>query len=509
MIGDIPMRQQNSMKNFFTSLFPFIILMFIGFWKVSVWQRDLGNDIFALNQLFFQIFAYLSLAEAGVGALVQNVYYKLLIDKKNDEINIYYTLSKRMLRWISLIILVLGVAVSFFLNYLTNNQLSLTYMQVVFLLFLVKNLVDYFMFSPRFVLQADQKIYKINVVMNFYKIVESLAEVLLIMYGWDYVTVLIVTIFIRILTNVMVNKVIFKEYSWLKEVKETGNYKITGMAYALNNKFIGAAQDSTDILLISAFLSPLAVTIYSSYKYITKYLLDFIYLFASSIMASVGNLIYEEENERSFLVFEEIIILFYFVATFLGTTLLYVMNNFISIWVGADKVLDGLSFLLIILFFFNTVTRRPYYLMRDVLVLYKDTQTVSIIEVVINIILSVILVKLLGLKGILIAVVVSSMLLTFWYYPYIIYKNVYAKGWFHDLLRYSICLSMVLIIGYFSQIYLSNFIKTTSMISWFIHAGIYSALLICLLTVLFYAIFPSFRRLTIKGKNMIINKFIN
>ena len=67
------MRKENSIKNFITSAAPFVILVFLGFWKVNVWQKTFSEDVYALNQLFFQIFAYLSLAEAGIGAIVQNI----------------------------------------------------------------------------------------------------------------------------------------------------------------------------------------------------------------------------------------------------------------------------------------------------------------------------------------------------------------------------------------------------------------------------------------------------
>ena len=92
------MRKLNSLKNFITSTIPFIVLIFLGFWKVNVWQNTLDADIYAINQLFFQIFAYLSLAEAGIGALVLKEYYRLFVEKNKDEICIYYTLSKKMLQ---------------------------------------------------------------------------------------------------------------------------------------------------------------------------------------------------------------------------------------------------------------------------------------------------------------------------------------------------------------------------------------------------------------------------
>ncbi len=74
-------RRKNSIKNFITIYPPFIILAVLGFAKIKIFLHFLGNDIYAMNQLFFQIFMYLSLLEAGFGALITQKYYKFLAKK--------------------------------------------------------------------------------------------------------------------------------------------------------------------------------------------------------------------------------------------------------------------------------------------------------------------------------------------------------------------------------------------------------------------------------------------
>ena len=109
------MRTKNSLLNFLTSIVPFVVFVALGFLKIRVWQSSLDENIYALNQLFFQLFAYLSIAEAGIGALVQKEYYKLLIDEDHDMICKYYTVSKKMLRTVCYVIMAAGLILSFFL----------------------------------------------------------------------------------------------------------------------------------------------------------------------------------------------------------------------------------------------------------------------------------------------------------------------------------------------------------------------------------------------------------
>ena len=89
------MRTKNSFFNLITSIIPFTVFVILGFLKVKVWQAKMDENIYALNQLFFQLFAYLSIAEAGIGAIIQKKYYSLLIDKDTESICKYYTLSKK------------------------------------------------------------------------------------------------------------------------------------------------------------------------------------------------------------------------------------------------------------------------------------------------------------------------------------------------------------------------------------------------------------------------------
>ena len=499
------MRKLSSFKNFITSTVPFIILIFIGFWKVNIWQNTLDQDIYALNQLFFQIFAYLSLAEAGVGALVQKEYYKLFITDDREKICIFYTLSRKMLRVACYIIIVVGSIVSFFIPMMAKgNNLTSAYMQKIFMLFLGKSLVDYFMFSPRFVLQADQKLYKINIQMNAYKILEGIMEVIFIMKGMKYEHVLILVFFLRILMNYHINKLVFKEYPWLKTVKDTKELKITGMRSVFIYKVVSVIYENVDILLVSSFVNPLSVIIYSNYKYITKYLTDLLYLIGNSITASLGNLLYTVRDENTYHTYEMISTMFYFIAAFLTVVLGFCMNSFISIWVGADKLFDPVSFVCVLFLFFHGIVRRPQYILKDIFALYKELQMISIIESVLNLILSFLFVHSYGIRGVLVATVISTLSTNFWYFPTYLYRKIFDKRPWLDFIKYLSVEGMVVLIIAISYKFIPH-ISTGGYIIWFVQSCIYSLSALIVLLVLFSVMFKSFRRLLVQATEMLLS----
>lgn len=497
------MRKSNSLKNFITSTVPFIILIVLGFWKVNVWQNTLDEDVYALNQLFFQIFAYLSLAEAGIGALVQKEYYKLFVDMDTEMIRIYFTQSKKMLRKVCAIIMAAGVLVSFFLPALANdNELSLRYMQEIFILFLISSLVEYFMFSPRFVLQADQKLYKINVQMNIYKIAEAVIGTLMIMFGTSYEAVLVATIIIRIVMNLHINRIIYKEYPWLKPVKDTKGIRIRGMQHVLLYKVVSVIYENVDMVLISAFVNPLAVIIYSNYKYITKYLSDLMFQVSTSITSSMGNLLNTERDDHSFYTYEMINTMFYFVGCFLTVALGYCINSFIVVWVGDGKLFDPVSLACILFTLYHNVVRRSQYMLKDIFALYKELQLVSIAEAVLNTVLSLALVMRFGISGVLVATVVSTMLTNFWYFPKYLYREIFNKGPWLDLAKYLCVLAWAAIIVVLSNWFLPA-IPDSGYVSWFVGSCIYSLGVLAVLFALFFAVFRSFRRLVAQSMEML------
>lgn len=495
------MRTKNSLFNLITSIVPFAVFVVLGFFRVKVWQSNMDENIYALNQLFFQLFAYLSIAEAGIGSLIQKKYYTLLIDEDRETICKYYTLSKRMLRRVCYTILIAGIVLSFFLPYLAKgNTLSAFYMQEVFILFLVKSLVEYFMFSPRFLLTADQKLYKMNLQNYGYKIAETIMEIALIYFGVSYLLVLCFSIVLRIVMNLHLNRIVFREYPWLKNAVPDENMKLSGMSHILVFKVVSAIQENIGALLISAFINPISVIIYTNYKYITKYLNDFIYQSGIAIMASLGNLINQkDEKERTFDTFQQITTMYYFIATFLTLALAFCINPFISIWVGENKIFDNISLLCLLFVFFHNIARRPLYILKDVLVLYKELQVNSVIEAVVTIVLSFVFLKLnMGIKGILIAAAVSPLLVSFIYFPNLVYKKAFNRTPWYDLIKYFI--NVLLMVGIQSVAAFIPFkVSDQSFIMWFITSCVVAVLLLIILGFIYFCVFKSFRALLNTG----------
>lgn len=497
------MRSESALKNFITGLVPFLILLVLGFWKLNVWQRTMDESVYALNQLFFQIFAYLSLGEISIGTLAQKEYYRLLSEKNQDEIRIYYTLSRRMFRQMALLIAILGVGVSFFLPLLSKGStLSSGYMKELFYLFLAKSLVGFVMFSPRYVLQADQKMYKINAQWMGYRIAEALLETLMIQAGFHLEHVMVLSFCLRIVMYWHLDMRIFREYPWLKPVKNTQGYRLQGFGHAMVNRLVATVYENTDIILISAFVNPFSVVVYSNYKYITKYLYDLVYNLESAVTSGLGSILYSDSKTDARMKYEMVSTLFCYIACWITVVLLACMNPFIRTWVGESKVFEPFCFLAIVFLSFHTLIMRPLNVLKEIFALYKEMQTIAIVETVINLGLSVALIIPFGMKGVLGATIIALFATNFWYFPVVLYRKVFDyTPWLH-FFKYGFSLGVTAVLGLLTW-WLYPSISSAGYAMWFLTTAVYAVLAAVVLGALFAWRFRSFRELGSRGKQLV------
>ena len=495
------MRTNNSLKNLITTIVPFVIVGLLGFVRVKFFVTYLGEDITSVNQLFYNILAYLSLAEGGIGLFIIQKYYKCFVEDDKEQINLLYSTSKIYFRRVAYVILGIGFIVSFFLPLFTKASLSSFYLQLVFMLFLFKNVIDYFMSSPRLIIDADQKMYKINVLINLIRILEIIVEIILVYLGFNYLVILIPGIFIRIIINIIINKKIYKLYPWIEDKKIYNKSEIKGMNNLINQKISGLIYSNTDILIVSTFLEPVSVIVYSSYNYVTKYLCDIGYMIAKAISSSMGNVLHKEKVNNQFNIFEEANILFYFIASLFTSLFLILINPFINLWMGEKYYMSRVGIYLIAAIMFFDIARRTILMTKDNLGLFKETKRVILLEAILNLLFSIILINLIGLSGVLLATVISTTITSFWYIPYFIYKNHFKKNVFTYYFEYLISLIICYVFPFFFKMPVVD-----NYFIWFVWAVIYGIIVLILLFIIYYLLFSSFRRLCEKGKYFLMHR---
>lgn len=486
------MRTQNSIKNIITVIIPYFLIGILGFIKSRVFVTSFSDDIYSLNQLFFQILGYFSLAEAGFETFIMQKYYKAFSNNDKEEVNRIFSTSVLHFRYIGMGMLAVGTIVMFFVHLFTKAQVDGNYLKLIFIVFVIKNSVEYFLMCPRIVINSDQKAFKTNLYVNVCRIVENLSDIILALLGTDYLILLIPGIGIRIIFNLIINKKVYKEYPWLCRTGHKYHYEyVKGMSNLIYQRIAGILNSNTDIILISTFVDPVSVIVYTSYNYITKFINDTLCVMANSLTPSFASAFNEGDTKKSFQIFDQMSAAFFFMASFFATVLFLVFDPFVALWMGEKYVINRVGLILMVFVMFDQVNRRMMAIAVNALGLYYETKKCVIAEAVVNFLLSIILVQFMGLNGALIGTALAVFTTSGWYTPYYIYRKVFDKSTFIFVKDYMFSLTCAIVLALIQKTLLP--LRMDSFLSWILSSGLYSAISGIVLFVAFYTISLSFR----------------
>lgn len=490
------MRTKNSLKNMMSVTIFNILIGILGFIKVRVFVNGLSNDIYSLNQLFYQIFSYITIADIGFGLILNQKLYNAFAKNDKEEINRIYSTSKKFYFYIGTAMFIIALIISFFVQFLTKANISSWYIQLIFIIFIIRNIVDYYFIAPRYVIDADQKNYQINHLIKGIKVIETIIEIVLVLCHVNYLIILLPGIFITIIIDIYVNKKIKTYYPWLENNEKFDKKYLKGTKDLIYQRVSGLLNSNTDIILISTFINPLSVIIYTSYSYITKFVSDTIYIVASAITPSYANVICKETSQKSYEVFKELNILFLFISSLITIMFILFLNSLIELWVGEEYLTGKFTLLLFCIIAFQNIAMRAIIITINSKGLFKETKKATILEAILNLIISIISVNKLGLIGVLLGTIISYFLSSFIQNAIYIYKKIFKESpW-----KYFITYLLVVFITCLLTILLSQIkINITSVLSWIIYVFIFGIGILLILFIIFYIIFKPFKRLTYRG----------
>ena len=486
------MRTKKSLQNIFSTVILTLIIGLLGFVKVRVFINGLSDDIYSLNQLFGQILSYIAITDAGFGLILNQQLYHAFAKNDADEINRIYSTSKRFYNIIGSVMLGLAIIISFFIEYLTKANVSSSYIQIIFLIFILRNVIDYYFVAPRYILEADQKIYKVNILLKGTKILETIIEIGLVLLGVDYLIILLPGIALTVGFDIIINKKIYKMYPWLKNEKTFNKKYLKGTKDIIWRKCADLLNSNTDIILISAFIDPISVVIYTSYIYITKFITDIIYMVSHSITPSFANALIKENKDKSYSIFNELNILFLFIASFVCIMLYGFLSKLIVLWIGEKYLVGNLVLFLFCLSTFQIIGEKPIQMLINCEGLFKETKIATVLEAIINLVLSLILIQKFKIMGVLIGTIVSKLITSFLQNPCYIYKNIFNKNALIYFAKYFIVIGMNIIFVVLLNILNLN---VNGVISFILNVSISSIVVGAILTIIYYISFKSFRKL--------------
>lgn len=509
-------RTEHSLKNMRVSSLSLIFSVLLNFISRSVFIDHLGTEIVGLSTTLLNILGFLNLAELGLTSAIAGALYKPLYDNCQKQIIDIVSIFEFLYRIIGLVILFLGIGVSFFLpHFFGNTNLPNLYIYGGYYTFLLISLIGYFISYKQTLLAADQKEYIITFYTYAFQGIKFIIQIVALKYfDCGYIVWLIVEFIFGFIYGLIINVIVYKKYPWL--ITSFNNGKLMCKEYPQVFRVIrqviphniGAfVQSQSSNILIYAFSSLTMVTIYTNY---TMLLLRCVYVLnicLRGLTASFGNLVAEGNQEKTLSFFFQFNSLFFIVGGIVCGTCLYQVEPFINLWLGEGYLLDRWIFFLLMYVMYINIIRLPINYFIGGYVLYKDIWA-PLVEAMISIVVAIALRNAFGIGAVVIGTVTSLTLIILMWKPYFLFKNGLSypvKYYWRKCLLYILVLLPIMGIPCF--LYRYNLMQPNSSVLGFTFNTIVTILLISLLYVMvLYVIDASTKQIVHRIKAIILNK---
>ena len=435
-------RVHKSLLNAKVNLLFYFLSLFFAFFSRDIFLRCLGAEFIGLTGTLGNILGYLNLAELGIGAAISYFLYKPLQSGDREQINEVMAVFGYLYRRIGYFILGAGVLLScFFPLIFAKEELGMGIIYFAFYSFLGSSLIGYFINYRQILLTADQKNYLVAIYFQSAGLVKTALQIFLAYYWRNFFVWVGVEFVFGILCCIVLNWKINQEYPWLKPSVGQGKALLAKYPQILTNTkqvFIHKIKDfllsRSDEIMVYAFVSLKMVAYYGNYTMIiTKLSL----LFTSAldgVSAGVGNLVAEGDKRNMMKVFWELMTIRHFVAGLMCFSLYFLMEPFVSLWLGDQYILDRTILVLLLVYLYINQSRGVVDMFNHAHGLYADTWS-AWVELVLNVGVTLAVALHYGIIGILLGKIVSVTVIVIFWKPYYLFSQglklpigVYWKG---------------------------------------------------------------------------------
>lgn len=452
--GSSESRVRNSMRNAATSVGGQLLNNLLRFVCRTVFIHTLGKEFLGISSLYTNILTLLSISELGFSAAVTFSLYKPLAENDQETIRSLMDFYKKAYRVIGLIILGVGLCLMPFLPNLMTGVTDKVNIYLYYFLYLMQTVASYLFYAYKAVLlTADQKKYISDLISYFCQIIMNVLQVIVLIVLRSFFIYTVLLIVENIVANLMVAACVDRRYPYIrgkaKPLSEGQRKDIFTRVYAMAlYKVSSAIGTATDNLIISSMINVAAVGIYNNYYMIIQVFQNLVTGIFQSASASVGNQFAGKSADRNAFIFRCLSLACNFMVTMLSVCFLTVFQPFIRAWIGADYLLAD-SVLVIIVYNFAT----NYF--QCVVQIYREATGVfvygkyrAVATAVSNLIISIILVKLMGIGGVFLGSIISRMATTGWYDVVLVHRKGLNRSPVRFFVEEAMCCGLIPAIGF-------------------------------------------------------------
>ncbi len=403
------MQLKNAVKNSFFGVLGQVVLIIAGFFCQRAMNLLIGAELVGMNGVISNIIAILSVSELGIATAVVYNLYSAIFRQNENEIAALMNLYRKAYSIFALVILVLGfLALPFVHLLIKDTSFSSGYIRLVFVMWLVRTALSYLLSYKRSMLIADQKEYVVSIITLIVNVLNYSSTILVLELTRSYVLALGINIVIEVASNLWITAYVNRKYPFLVRLrKEPLEKDIVGKVMDnIKNIFVirlfSKLLLSTDNLIISRFINTMAAGLYNNYCLVTQSLINVMVSLAGALKPTLGHLFLEEDKEKDAQVLRQISFLFFMIVSAASVCVFCLITPFVGdFWLNEHYLMEMGFVAASTAQFFFTAMGLPLEAVMSVTGLFETERKVSILVSVVNLAVSLLLVRSLGIIGVI------------------------------------------------------------------------------------------------------------
>lgn len=370
-----------------------------------------GSEAYGATTSISQFLSYITLLEGGIGGVARSSLYKPLAENNVQKISAIVYELKHFFN----IIAIISIGYAFILA-CSFKRISHIVCFDWFGSFLLVIAIALSVFGEYFIgiaysalIQADQRIYILNVLSIITTILNTLMVVILIKVGSGLIFVKLVSSFVFLIKPTIMRIYVERHYGLVNCVerdKKSLEQRWTGLGHHLAYYI----HTNTDVAVLTFLVNLETVSVYSVYNMITSNIQKIISALCSGMEPLFGDMIAKKESKELIETFSVYETMTSMACSIFFSTVYVMIIPFIHLYTyGINDInyIQPFFAVLITSAFVLDCLRHPYQSVITAAGHFKQTRFGAYGEAVINIFLSIVLVREFGLIGVAIGTIVA------------------------------------------------------------------------------------------------------
>lgn len=404
------MKNKVTLLNMISGLILQFFTLISGFILPKIILTCFGSEVNGLVSSLNQFLSYITLVEGGItGVIVANLY-KPIVEQDNNKISSVLVTADRFYKKIGALFIAYSVILSIIYPLHFKTEFTFSYVCSLTLILSLTLLIQYmYSLTLRTLLNADKKGYVVNFTQTLIVIFNVLFALISVFIYPSIHVLKLISGSLFLLQPLIFNRYVKKNYKidWKVE-PDNSLIKSRWNGFAIN--LAAFIHNSTDVTVLTFLANLKTVSIYSVYSLVSSGIKQMINACLSGIAHTVGQA-YAKKNwkelNQKLDIYEYIVLILVF---FLFTVTALLITPFVQLYtkdiVDTDYNQPLFGFLLVLAEALYLI-KLPHLNLAYSAYKFKEITVPAYIEAMLNIMISVALVKWIGLIGVTIGTIVG------------------------------------------------------------------------------------------------------